>query len=180
MGLRFRKSFKAGPFRVTASKSGVSTSFGGKGARITKTASGKTRTTISVPGTGLSYVSESGKKKRKVKSYSPEYLAAVALAEEEMRQKETTPVLAKKPKAPKGPPPSVSAVRRVGVLIILFGVLFSLLFLPVGLAVLAYGVYYTVKAPATFEKMCALYDSDLAKYQAALAEWEANNELEPE
>lgn len=51
MGLRYRKTFKAGPLRITASKSGVSTSIGGKGARITKIASGKTRTTLSIPGT---------------------------------------------------------------------------------------------------------------------------------
>ena len=62
MGLRYRKTIKAGPLRVTASKSGISTSIGGKGARITKTANGKTRTTLSIPGTGLSYVSETGGK----------------------------------------------------------------------------------------------------------------------
>ena len=68
MGFRFRKSKNLGPFRVTVSKSGVSTSFGGKGARITKTASGKVRTTLSVPGTGISYVTESGGgKKQKAK-----------------------------------------------------------------------------------------------------------------
>ena len=72
MGFRFRKSKNLGPFRVTVSKSGVSTSFGGKGARITKTASGKVRTTLSVPGTGISYVTESGGgKKQKAKEVKP-------------------------------------------------------------------------------------------------------------
>lgn len=42
------------------SKSGVGYSWGTKGYRITKTASGKTRRTYSIPGTGLSYVSETG------------------------------------------------------------------------------------------------------------------------
>ena len=56
MGFRFRKSFKVGPFRTTISKSGISTSVGVKGARITKRADGKTQTTLSVPGTGISYV----------------------------------------------------------------------------------------------------------------------------
>lgn len=59
MGLRFRKSFKFGPFRTTISKSGISSSIGVKGYRVTKTASGKIRTTASIPGTGISYVSES-------------------------------------------------------------------------------------------------------------------------
>lgn len=62
MGLRFRKSVNIGPVRMTASKSGLSTSVGVKGARITKTSKGKTRVTASMPGTGLSYVTESGKK----------------------------------------------------------------------------------------------------------------------
>ena len=57
MGMRFRKSFKLGGARVNISKSG----FGGPGARITKTANGRTRRTLSIP----SYVSESGSKKTK-------------------------------------------------------------------------------------------------------------------
>ena len=70
MGFRFRKSFKAGPFRATISKSGIGTSFGVKGARITKKANGNTMSTVGIPGTGLSYVSETSnksKKKTKVK-----------------------------------------------------------------------------------------------------------------
>ena len=65
MGFRFRKSFGAGPFRVNLSKSGVGWSVGGKGARYTKKVNSGTRTTLSVPGTGLSYVSETSKKKNK-------------------------------------------------------------------------------------------------------------------
>ena len=60
MGLRFRKSKKIGPFRVTLSKSGISTSVGVKGFRVTKTASGRVRTTATLPGTGISYVKETG------------------------------------------------------------------------------------------------------------------------
>lgn len=60
MGFRFRKSFGKGPFRVTVSKSGVGYSVGGKGFRYTKKAGGGTRTTASIPGTGISYVSDSG------------------------------------------------------------------------------------------------------------------------
>lgn len=65
MGFRFRKSMNFGPFRLNFSKSGVGYSFGGKGFRVTKKAGGGTRTTASIPGTGISYVkdSTSGKKK---------------------------------------------------------------------------------------------------------------------
>lgn len=63
MGLRFRKSFKLGPIRYTISKSGVSTSIGTKGYRVTKRADGKIQRTVSIPGTGISHVSVSGGKK---------------------------------------------------------------------------------------------------------------------
>lgn len=52
MGFRFRKSKKIGPFRITASKSGVSYSVGGKGYRLTKQANGKVRQTYSIPWDG--------------------------------------------------------------------------------------------------------------------------------
>lgn len=64
MGLRFRKSISLGGARINISKKGIGASVGVKGARITKTADGKTRKTLSVPGTGISYVTESGAKKK--------------------------------------------------------------------------------------------------------------------
>ena len=63
MGLRFRKSIKVGKnARINLSKSGVGFSVGTKGARVTKKAGGGTRTTLSVPGTGISYVKDSKQK----------------------------------------------------------------------------------------------------------------------
>ena len=68
MGFRFRKSINlGGGFKVNLSKSGVGYSWGTKGVRYTKTASGKKRTTLSIPGTGISYVSESGGKTKSQK-----------------------------------------------------------------------------------------------------------------
>jgi Protein of unknown function (DUF4236)/Short C-terminal domain len=64
MGIKYRKSFKVGPLRVTASKSGISYSAGVKGARITKRADGRTQTTLSAPHTGLTYTSTSGTKRQ--------------------------------------------------------------------------------------------------------------------
>lgn len=61
MGFRFRKQIKMGPVRVTLSKAGVGTSIGAAGMRFTRKASGKTQTTYSVPGTGMSYVSGESK-----------------------------------------------------------------------------------------------------------------------
>lgn len=63
MGFRFRKSFGKGPLRINLSKSGVGYSVGGKGFRYTKKAGGGTRTTASIPGTGVSWVSDSSGKK---------------------------------------------------------------------------------------------------------------------
>lgn len=65
MGLRFRKSYKLGPLRFTASKSGISSSIGVKGLRLTKTARGAVRGTVSVPGTGISYSTEEKRSRRK-------------------------------------------------------------------------------------------------------------------
>jgi hypothetical protein len=59
MGFSYRKSVKMGPFRVTASKSGISYSAGVKGVRVTKRANGKVQTTLSAPGTGLRYTTSS-------------------------------------------------------------------------------------------------------------------------
>ena len=70
MGLKLRKSIKMGPVRVNLSKSGVGYSVGGKGFRVTKKAGGGTRTTASIPGTGISYTSDSSQKKSSSKSSS--------------------------------------------------------------------------------------------------------------
>ena len=59
MGIRYRKSINLPfGFRVNLSKSGVGFSWGRKGIRITRTAKGKVRRTYSIPGAGISYVSE--------------------------------------------------------------------------------------------------------------------------
>lgn len=58
MGLNFRKSFKIAPgVRLNVGKKGISSlSVGGKGARVSVGKKGA-RSTISAPGTGLSYSS---------------------------------------------------------------------------------------------------------------------------
>ncbi|MGM9602650.1 MAG: DUF4236 domain-containing protein [Faecousia sp.] len=56
MGLRFRKSINIGPLRINFSKSGVGFSLGVKGFRVSRSAKGKTSATVSIPGTGVSYV----------------------------------------------------------------------------------------------------------------------------
>lgn len=59
MGFRFRKSINlGGGFKINLSKSGVGYSWGTKGFRVGKSASGRTRRTYSIPGTGISYVEE--------------------------------------------------------------------------------------------------------------------------
>lgn len=57
MGWRYRKSLNLGPLRINFSKSGVGYSFGGKGCRVTKTAKGTVRRTVTLPG-GISHVDE--------------------------------------------------------------------------------------------------------------------------
>ena len=57
MGFRFQKRIKLFPgITVNVSKSGLSTSVGTRGARVTL-GHGKKRTTVGLPGTGLSHTS---------------------------------------------------------------------------------------------------------------------------
>lgn len=66
MGFRMRKSINlGGGFKINLSKSGIGYSWGVPGYRITKTAKGTTRRTYSIPGTGLSYVDESGRNRNR-------------------------------------------------------------------------------------------------------------------
>lgn len=58
MGLRFRKSINLGPLRINLSKSGIGFSVGVKGFRVGRSAKGKTSATVSLPGTGISYVQD--------------------------------------------------------------------------------------------------------------------------
>jgi hypothetical protein len=56
MGFRFRKIISVLPgVKVNLSKSGVSTSLGGKGATVNVGSSGKKTLTLGIPGSGLSY-----------------------------------------------------------------------------------------------------------------------------
>ena len=66
MGLNFRKSVSLGKgLRLNLSKSGVGASWGIPGFRVSKTATGQTRTTVGIPGSGLSYTNTIGSKSKK-------------------------------------------------------------------------------------------------------------------
>jgi len=77
MGLRFRKSFRIFPgVRINLSKTGIGASVGFKGFRLTKRADGKVQRTVSLPGTGVSYVTVGSKpavskSKSRAKSKAP-------------------------------------------------------------------------------------------------------------
>ena len=92
MGFRFRKSFKLGKgFKVNLSKSGVGYSFGTKGLRFTKSATGKSRSTMSIPGTGISYTSSSGRTRAKEKKTSTKNSSTFSRSSAVMPEK-TTPM----------------------------------------------------------------------------------------
>lgn len=64
MGFRMRKSINlGGGVRLNLSKKGIGYSVGTKGFRVTKKARGGVRTTASIPGTGISFVTDTKKKK---------------------------------------------------------------------------------------------------------------------
>ncbi len=64
MGFHFRKSKKAGPFNFTLSKKGIGWSVGGKHVRFSNSATGRKSVRASIPGTGLSYSTSLGGKKK--------------------------------------------------------------------------------------------------------------------
>ena len=69
MGLRLRKSINLPlGFRINLSKSGIGYSWGFPGYRKTKLVNGGSRTTYSMPGTGISYVEQNGKNSNKSSS----------------------------------------------------------------------------------------------------------------
>ena len=128
MGFRFRKSFKAGPFRATISKSGISTSFGVKGARITKKANGNTMSTVGIPGTGLSYVSEtSNKSKKKTKAKEATKMTSNSYVPYEQKHfsnytEYTDPQTADAPRKPK----FMGVMKNIGISIaIMFAILIA-------------------------------------------------------
>lgn len=99
MGLCFRKSITIAPgVRVNLSKSGPSLSFGKNGLRETISATGKSTTTVGIPGTGVYYKKsydlkklgkgkDSGKADAKAKSAKDaEAKAAAAAAKEQEKQ----------------------------------------------------------------------------------------------
>ena len=67
MGFHFRKSKKAGPFNFTLSKKGIGWSVGSKHVRFSNSATGRKSVRASIPGTGLSYSTSLGGKKKKSK-----------------------------------------------------------------------------------------------------------------
>lgn len=71
MGFRFQKRLKIMPgVTLNLSKSGVSTSVGTKGARATF-GHGKTRTTLGIPGSGLSHTEVRTNRRRNTAPTTP-------------------------------------------------------------------------------------------------------------
>ncbi len=73
MGLNFRKSINLGKgVRLNIGKKSVGVSAGVKGARVSMNSSGRKTATFSLPGTGLSYTMNLGKKKSSKKKNANE------------------------------------------------------------------------------------------------------------
>lgn len=160
MGLRFRKSFKIGPARMTFSKSGVSKSIGMKGLRVTRTAKGKTKTTFSIPGSGLSYTSESGGRKKRsttklYKTNSTETFSAVRGQSVSPNVRETNAV--KWPANPPKPPKSPKLYLPCGIFLAILGVFMLFFFWPFGMLSLGIGIYYITCGPKIYSKLVENY-----------------------
>ncbi len=76
MPFRFRRSIRLAPgIRLNLSKSGVSTSFGKRGADVT-VGHGRVRTTVGMPGTGISYTTSTSTKAGRKRRSSPSSVAS--------------------------------------------------------------------------------------------------------
>lgn len=64
MGWSYRKRFKFGPIRVNLSGSGIGTSWGVRGFRVTHSSTGRRYVTLTLPGTGLSWRKTLGRSRR--------------------------------------------------------------------------------------------------------------------
>lgn len=80
----FRKSKKVGPFRVTLTPHGVSTSAGVKGARVSVNSKGEVRRTLSVPGTGVYDTKKVGGGKSKAQPRSSPVRAELVVPPEQL------------------------------------------------------------------------------------------------
>lgn len=106
MGLCFRKSITIAPgVRVNLSKSGPSLSFGKKGIRETISATGKSTTTVGIPGTGVYYKKSfdlkklgKGKEDKAAKAGKGKTAAAAAAAASETDQQKLAQLEADKAK----------------------------------------------------------------------------------
>lgn len=122
MGLRFRKSINLGGARINISKKGIGASVGVQGARITKTADGKTRKTIGVPGTGISYTTESRGKK---KANAPQKQSTAQNSQQQSNA---------------GRKAFATFMKVFGIIIIVLSLLLWLVLLPVGICFTLFGV----------------------------------------
>ena len=118
MGIRFRKSINlGGGARVNLSKKGIGYSVGVKGARVTKTAKGTIRKTVTIPNTNISHVTESSGKSKS----SGGSVAAAAASDKPYRL-------------------FAIVLRIASIVMIVLGALLALVFVGVGIASIVIGV----------------------------------------
>ena len=139
-GVRFRKSIKVGKnTRINLSKSGIGISSGVKGARVSVNSRG-TRTTLSVPGTGLSYVTHKshGSSKRNNEVSQVQYVNSVV-------------------RFPKGKYYS----KPIIIADIVLSLLLMMASVGIGLVFLGFGIYFLVKSETDANKAYKFYNKAL-------------------
>ncbi|MBC1366331.1 DUF4236 domain-containing protein [Listeria innocua] len=151
MGIRLRKSINlGGGFRVNVSKSGIGYSWGVKGARVTKKANGNTRTTFSIPGTGISYVDET-KRNRENENSDRRINPNTYEVDIDFESTEKVNVNAYQPAEYKDLLNSIRRVQNINLLstILIFTILLAVtpIFLITGIAGIVLKVYVYVKLP---------------------------------
>ncbi|MBC1514688.1 DUF4236 domain-containing protein [Listeria immobilis] len=155
MGVRVRKSINlGGGFRINLSKSGVGYSWGIKGARITKTARGNTRTTFSIPGSGISHINEVRKEERNDEFNNLENIDLYEGAMQ-IQSTENIDIADYQPAEYKELLDSIKRIQNINllstILICTFILAVSPIFILTGIAGLALKIYVHIKLPITME-----------------------------
>lgn len=131
MGFRFRKSFKIAPgIKLNVGKKGIGISAGTKGARVSVNSSGRVTKSLSIPGTGVSYVKSSkiGGKKSASKASKPSLPKA-----------ENTPPKPQNPSNGPQPPKTYRGLRILGIILVVCGLILTCTSIVQGLVSTAIG-----------------------------------------
>ena len=167
MGFRFKKSVRLGKgVRLNLGRKSVGVSLGGRHGGVSINSRSGARVRASIPGTGISYSAKLGGGKKR-KSASPRSKASKASSSYPPKNTQRAVEQPKRAPNPPKPPKSPKLYFSCGIIMVVLGIILLFLLLPLGLAIIAIGVYYITCGPK-------IYADLVRKYKAVHPEFEEN------